>query len=177
MSKTISNYRTRGLISTIIAIILLAAAGSSVLAGGDKVFVCKYVGTPGDNERLQTGQNPISVSVNSLKNFTGIGSFFNDKHGRSIAIAYDIGQPEPSASACPLRQTSSTPTPTPSASEPVQSQPEGSVPEGSEPEFPSGAIGDGGMDTTLLLLLFALFIGGGVGVLSFLGPLNSRKSL
>src|SRR4029078_2879368 len=31
-----------------------------------KVFVCKYVGTPGADERLQTGDNPISVSVNAI---------------------------------------------------------------------------------------------------------------
>ncbi|MFY9227700.1 MAG: hypothetical protein WAO28_00005, partial [Candidatus Microsaccharimonas sp.] len=33
-----------------------------------KVFVCKYVGTPGVDERLQTGNNPISVSVNAIQN-------------------------------------------------------------------------------------------------------------
>ena len=41
-------------------------SGSSVVvntSGAEgKVFVCKYVGTPGVDERLQTGDNPISVS-------------------------------------------------------------------------------------------------------------------
>ncbi|MGH7218505.1 MAG: hypothetical protein ACREGE_03645 [Candidatus Microsaccharimonas sp.] len=74
--------------------------------GGDpgpkKVFVCKYVGTPGADERLQTGNNPISVSVNTLKGFPGTFPWaFPDAHGRSIAIAYDVGQPEPSVSECP----------------------------------------------------------------------------
>ena len=74
--------------------------------GGDpgpkKVYVCKYVGTPGANERLQTGNNPISVSVNALKGFTGTFPWaFADAQGRSIAIAYDTGQPKPSVSDCP----------------------------------------------------------------------------
>ena len=36
-----------------------------------KVFVCKYVGTPGVNERLQTGDNPIDVSINSIPSYPG----------------------------------------------------------------------------------------------------------
>ena len=75
-----------------------------------KVFVCKYVGKPGVDERLQTGDNPISVDVDSLKNFTGIGSFFNDKQGRSVAIAFDTGQPEPSVSQCPTPPGGTTTT-------------------------------------------------------------------
>lgn len=63
-----------------------------------KVFVCKYVGTPGLNETLQTGQNPISVSQNSIKDFQGVGSSFNDAQGRSFVVAFDTGQPEPT---CP----------------------------------------------------------------------------
>lgn len=66
-----------------------------------KVFVCKYVGTPGDNERLQTGQNPISVSVNSIKNYHGVGSYFNDSQGRSYVLAENNRQPKPDVSACP----------------------------------------------------------------------------
>lgn len=66
-----------------------------------KVFVCKYVGTPGIDERLQTGQNPISVSVNAIPNFQGVGSFFADAQGRSFVLAFDEGQEEPDASECP----------------------------------------------------------------------------
>jgi uncharacterized repeat protein (TIGR01451 family) len=77
--------------------------GSSVVvstsgAEKGKVFVCKYVGTPGVDERLQTGNNPISVSVNAAG---PPGSWFNDAHGRSYVLAYDTGQPEPDVSACP----------------------------------------------------------------------------
>ena len=87
------------------ALLLLGACGvpgeAVPLDPPAKVFVCKYVGTPGDDERLQTGQNPISVSISALKNFVSIGSFFNDEQGRSIAIAFDEGQPEPSPDDCP----------------------------------------------------------------------------
>lgn len=67
----------------------------------EKVFVCKYVGTPGINERLQTGQNPISISVNAIKDFQGVGSYFNDAQGRSFVLAFDEGQEEPSVDECP----------------------------------------------------------------------------
>lgn len=58
-----------------------------------KVFVCKYVGTPGDDEVLQTGNNPISVDTNALKDFPDSDNpfpwWFNDAQGRSVAIAWD----------------------------------------------------------------------------------------
>ena len=71
-------------------------------APAKKVFVCKYVGTPGVDERLQTGDNPISVSVNAIPGWNGtIPSFFADQHGRSYVLAYDTGQkPEPSVADC-----------------------------------------------------------------------------
>ncbi len=85
---------------------ILAATQSHVAAGSDKVFVCKYTGTPGVNETLQTGNNPISVSVNAIKDFHGIGSYFNDGQNSSYVLAYDTrtggGQGgEPSISECP----------------------------------------------------------------------------
>ena len=73
--------------------------------GGDKVFVCKYVGQPGVDERLQTGDNPISVSVNSIPNYQGVGSYFADQHGRSFVLAVDNTPPgpagDPGVGACP----------------------------------------------------------------------------
>lgn len=69
-----------------------------------KVFVCKYVGTPHYNERLQTGNNPISVSVNAIQNNKWNGQvpgWFSDAHDRSYVLAYDTGQPKPSVSSCP----------------------------------------------------------------------------
>lgn len=66
-----------------------------------KVYVCKYVGIPGINERLQTGQNPIEVSVNATHG-AGVGSYFNDAQGRSYVLAQLVaGQPEPPVTDCP----------------------------------------------------------------------------
>ena len=81
-------------------------SGSSVVvttsgAEKGKVFVCKYVGTPGADERLQTGDNPISVSVNAIPGGASVGAYFADAHGRSYVLAYDVGQPEPDVSGCP----------------------------------------------------------------------------
>jgi uncharacterized repeat protein (TIGR01451 family) len=79
-------------------------SGSSVVvrtSGEGKVFVCKYVGTPGVDERLQTGDNPISVSVNAIPAGASIGAYFADKQGRSFVLAFDTGQDEPDVSECP----------------------------------------------------------------------------
>ncbi|MEO6604614.1 MAG: hypothetical protein ABIN55_03265, partial [Aeromicrobium sp.] len=91
-----------------------AAAQAPLAAGGDeedsdhvKVFVCKFVSKPGEDEVLQAGGNPISVSPSALGilNYAGdgsdlIGVSFNDAHFRSLVIAVDIGQAEPDVSAC-----------------------------------------------------------------------------
>jgi hypothetical protein len=92
------------LISTILAAGVIFAAAPALAAHADpegKVFVCKYVGTPGSNERLQTGQNPIDVSINAIKDYNGVGSYFNDAQGRSYVLAEDVGQDEPDVSLCP----------------------------------------------------------------------------
>ena len=86
-----------------LAVVVVALVGlvQTATAGGehpDKVFVCKYVGTPGVDEVLQTGQNPISVSISAIPDFPGVGGFFGDEHARSLVLAYDTGQDEPS---CP----------------------------------------------------------------------------
>lgn len=88
------------------AVLAVTSMGATAAMGKDhgpagKVFVCKYVGTPGADERLQTGQNPISVSINAIKDYAGVGSYFNDAQGRSFVLAEDVGQPEPDVSECP----------------------------------------------------------------------------
>jgi len=80
---------------------------------GHKWFVCKYVGTPGLDERLQTGDNPISVDGHSIATYPNIviGAFFADAQGRSVVIAQDIGQAEPDPDeACPPGDTGTTTT-------------------------------------------------------------------
>lgn len=76
---------------------------------GLKVFVCKYVGTPGVDEVLQTGNNPQSVSVNAIPDYQGVGSYFADAHGRSYVLSEDTrtggGQEGvPDVSECPAAE-------------------------------------------------------------------------
>ncbi len=96
-----------------------------------KVFVCKYVGTPGIDERLQTGNNPISVSVNSIENNGWDGTipgWFSDAQGRSYVLAYDTGQTPPSIEDCESPTEPDVVTPTvPTFYEPSCAVPNGRV--------------------------------------------------
>ena len=96
----------------LVLLLLAGCAGTALGEGGGttttedarKVFVCKYVGTPGVDERLQTGENPISVSVNAIPTRQAQRAGrreFADAQGRSVVIAFDVGQPEPSPDDCP----------------------------------------------------------------------------
>jgi hypothetical protein len=111
---------------TLFLVLLAAGFGASFvdpndtqgqISSADKFFVCKYTGTPGVDEVLQTGQNPISVSKNAIpQDPVVVGSFFADAQGRSFVLAEDVGQPKPPASDCPSAPpptTSSTTTTTP----------------------------------------------------------------
>ena len=61
-----------------------------------KCFVCKYVGTPGVDEGLQTGDNPISVSENAIAGQPGRGRrVLPRRAGPLLVLAEDTGQPEP----------------------------------------------------------------------------------
>ena len=82
----------------------LAGGASAVSAtdGPHKAFVCKYVGNPGKNERLQTGNNPISVAFSAIDaDPVVVGSYFGDGQGRSYVLALDYGQDKPDVSLCP----------------------------------------------------------------------------
>jgi hypothetical protein len=99
--------------AVLIAAGLIVAAGSATAFAkapktSHKVFVCKYVGKPGVNERLKAGKNPISVDSDAT-----VGTYFNDAQGRSFVLAKDEGQPAPDVSACPAPDVP-TPDPTPS---------------------------------------------------------------
>ena len=66
-----------------------------------KVWVCKYVGTPGVDETLKTGNDGlISVSANTLLGQTvAVGASFPDAQGRSLVVQIGGSQPDPSI--CP----------------------------------------------------------------------------
>ena len=64
---------------------MLGMTAQSLISGGvasatpvdpHKVLVCKYVGTPGVDERLQTGPNPIVVDEASVASLTA--DIFNE---------------------------------------------------------------------------------------------------
>jgi hypothetical protein len=88
---------------------LVALSAPAYAADADsKVWVCKYVGTPGDDEVLKEGKNPIEVSGHSVdKDKDGevfVGDQFADAQGRSVVVQID-GE-DPGADIC-------SPTPPP----------------------------------------------------------------
>ncbi|WP_156160766.1 hypothetical protein [Demequina soli] len=71
-----------------LALIGLVPAANASTGGGQpgndgvhQVWVCKYVGKPGDDERLKDGKNPIAVDGNAT-----VGTYFNDAQGRSYVL-------------------------------------------------------------------------------------------
>lgn len=120
-------------------LVLGVVADARASEGSDKVYVCKYVGTPGDGERLQTGQNPIEVSVNSIPDYQGVGSYFADQHGRSYVLANAPLDPEPSASSCPGGTDPSSAPSAPPSVEPSTSPEPSSSPTATPSSKPSDA--------------------------------------
>jgi hypothetical protein len=92
----------------------LSLVGGTAFAGGHpneptKAAVCKYVGKPGVDERLQTGQNPIVVD---RKSWMVVGSYFQDAQGRSFVLEFlNPGDPDPDISQCPAPAGPSQVTP------------------------------------------------------------------
>ncbi len=103
------------LLSTVVLSAMLLAKSVAPMSAGDKVYVCKYVGTPGVSEALQTGQNPIETSVNALPDNWSVGGYFNDSQGRSFVLALSPQSPEPNVNNCPPPSTGGSPTPTATA--------------------------------------------------------------
>ena len=100
-----------------VTIALAFAFAAPAAADNAKWFVCKYVGTPGVDEELQTGNNPISVSEDAIPVSPVVaGEFFQDSQGRSYVLVEDTGQDEPDPSECPpVTEPEPTPTATPEA--------------------------------------------------------------
>jgi hypothetical protein len=67
-----------------------------------KVWVCKYVGTPGVDETLKNGNDGlIEVSANTLTDQeVTVGASFPDAQGRSLVV--QIGGERPDISVCPV---------------------------------------------------------------------------
>lgn len=111
----------------VVAIVLgFMSPASASVAGKDgakdkvvhKSYVCKYVGTPGVDERLQTGNNPIYVDNHSIagKDVVKVGDRFPDAHGSSVVIVANTEKldPEPGIAQCPgyVPPTTTTTQPT-----------------------------------------------------------------
>jgi len=136
-----------------VAVSAMVGSSASAAPGEDKVFVCKYVGTPGEDERLQTGQNPISVSVNAIPDGAMVGAFFADDQGRSFVLALDTGQAEPPVSECPPPEG---PTTTPGNG--------GSTPT-TDGRTPETTLADTGADNASLIGAAVVFVlGGGIAM-------------
>lgn len=114
------NRRTIGASLMLAGVFAFAAAPTMASAGEHhqpkpethKVFVCKYVGKPGVDERLKGGKNPISVDSSAT-----VGTWFNDAQGRSYVLAVDENGKQDddkyTRADCPVVGPSESPSPTP----------------------------------------------------------------
>jgi len=89
--------------TTIAAVGLVALSAPAYAADANsKVWVCKYVRTPGGDEVLKSGKNPIEVSGHSVdKDKDGqvfVGDQFADAQGRSVVV--QIGGEDPGSDIC-----------------------------------------------------------------------------
>ena len=126
--------------ATIAAVGLVALSAPAYAADANPlVWVCKYVGTPGGDEVLKAGKNPIEVSGNSVdKDKDGqvfVGDQFADAQGRSVVV--QIGGEDPGADIC-----SPTPPPDPGGTTPGAGAPDTG---GEGSDVPVGLVGGGGL--------------------------------
>jgi len=123
--------------ATIAVVGLVALSPPAHAADADsQVWVCKYVRTPGDDEVLKEGKNPIEVNGNSVdKDKNGqvfVGDQFADAQGRSVVV--QIGGEDPGAGIC-------SPTPQPTTS-PTAARPTGGTTPGAAAPHTGGEGGD-----------------------------------
>ncbi len=100
-SKILATLAAIGLATASLVGIAGPAAATKPVDAGLKVYVCKYTITPGGVEKLQTGQNPIEVSVNAINPYNGVGSSFADAQGRSYVLGEVPMVPAPTSASCP----------------------------------------------------------------------------
>jgi hypothetical protein len=134
--------------ATIAAVGLIGLSAPAHAADANsKVWVCKYVRTPGDDEVLKAGKNPIEVNGHSVDQDKDgeifVGDQFADAQGRSIVV--QIGGEDPGAGAC-----SPTPPPTtpPTTAPPTGGKTPGAVAPrtgGEGGDVPVGLIGGGAL--------------------------------
>lgn len=110
----------RRLVLTTLAVLALALAGTGAVhatppddTGFHQVWVCKYVGQPGDFETLKPGKNPIIVDVASADAFVGADFADGQTHSFVIDLATEenTGQGETyiGEATCPTPPSDSQP--------------------------------------------------------------------
>jgi hypothetical protein len=134
--------------ATIAAVGLVALSAPAHAADADsKVWVCKYVRTPGGNEVLKPGKNPIEVSGHSVDQdkdgMIFVGDEFADAQGLSVVV--QIGGEDPGEGACsPTPPPDVTPTTPP---KPGDGKPGDGAPHtgGEGSDVPVGLVGGGAL--------------------------------
>jgi hypothetical protein len=134
--------------TTIAAVGLVAlSAPAHAAPANSQVWVCKYVGTPGD-EVLKEGKNPIKVSGNSVdKDKDGqvfVGDQFADAQERSVVV--QIEGDDPGANICsPTPPPDISPTSSPTARPTGGTTPGTAAPPtgGEGGDVPAGLVGGG----------------------------------
>jgi hypothetical protein len=123
------------------------SAPAHAAPASSQVWVCKYVGTPGDDETLKEGKNPIEVSANSAdKDKDGqvyVGDQFADAQGRSVVVQIDGD--DPGDGAC---SPTAPPTPSPTTPpKPGDGKPGDGAPHtgGEGGDVPVGLVGGGAL--------------------------------
>ena len=119
-------------------------ASSASAADLPKVFVCKFVSTPGvATERLQDGGNPLFVAQSSLNVPAGtpvvIGSSFSDAQTRSVVIGFEGATPTPTLADC-VALLNKPPAVKPPAVNPPAVKPPAGLPKSGPPH--TGGVGD-----------------------------------
>ena len=129
--------------ATIAAVGLVALSAPAHAADANsQVWVCKYVGTPGDDEVLKEGKNPIEVNGNSVdKDKDGqvfVGDQFADAQYRSVVV--QIGGQDPGGDIC-------SPTPPPVIPPTGGTTPGAVAPDtgGESGDVPVGLVGGGAL--------------------------------
>ena len=122
----------------------VAIASSASAADLPKVFVCKFVSTPGvATERLQDGGNPLFVAQSSLNVPAGtpvvIGSSFSDAQTRSVVIGFEGATPTPTLADC-VALLNKPPAVKPPAVNPPAVKPPAGLPKSGPPH--TGGVGD-----------------------------------
>ncbi|HHU39169.1 MAG TPA: hypothetical protein GXZ45_07825 [Propionibacterium sp.] len=149
-------------------------------AAEHKVWVCKYVGKPGEDEVLKPGKNPIQVSYNATDaDAPQVGAWFNDGQGRSVVVALGT-DPEPDASVCTTPPVvddedevtpEPTPEPTPTADPSVTPEPSATPTPSESPRGVPAETG-GESDYTGLAVLGGL---GAAGIVASAGALVASR--